>query len=504
MLAFGAPELLMLTVFGLSMVGVLSGGNWARGLAACGLGLLIGNIGPAPATGHMRMTFDSAYLSDGLPLVVLALGLFALPEIVDLLGRRGAVAERAAPLGAGWAQGFRDALVNRWLVLRSAVIGCLVGAIPGLGGAVVDWIAYGHAVQTTRGGTFGEGDIRGVIAPEAANNAKEGGALVPTLIFGIPGSGGTAVLLGGLVLIGIQPGPRMVTSELEVVYLIIWSLAIANVIGALICVGITPVVARLAELRYSIIAPFMIAIVMFGAFQATRHWGDLIAVVAVGAASLALKRFNWPRPPLLIGFVLAGGAEVYLYQTVQLYGLDWLTRPIVLILAALTVVSVWLGLRAKIDTERGETPRVPPFALQAGFTLLVAAVGAYAIADAWSIPLISRLFPISVGIAVIAFALVSLVPSWREARAAGPAATWPLREDLRCGVWIVAFLVLAAVIGFLPAVAVFVAAFLRFEARLSIPLSLGLAVLAVAGLAALAEVLTIRFPAGVLGAWWPF
>jgi len=507
-LMFGAPELLMLTVFGLSMVGVLSGGNWLRGLAACGLGLLLGNIGPAPATGHMRLTFDSIYLSGGLPLVVLALGLFALPEIVDLLSRTGAIALRAAALRSGWLQGLRDTLCHWALVRRSALIGCIVGAIPGLGGAVVDWIAYGTAVQAARDKSrFGKGDIRGVIAPEAANNAKEGGALVPTLIFGIPGSGGTAVLLGGLVLIGIQPGPRMVTQDIDTVYLIIWSLALANVIGAMVCIGITPLVSRVTEINYAILAPAMIAIVMFGAFQATRNWGDLIAVVLIGVTAFVFKRMHWPRPPLLIGFVLAGGAEVYLYQSVQLYGMEWLGRPIVLILIALTAVSVFFGARSKVSTETGVDSgdglaRRPGRVAQTALTVAVAAVGAAAIADAWNIPWISRLFPFVVGSAVIAFAALSLLPEWRVPALSSPGQPVFEPRNVRHFGWIVGLLGLTAAIGFLPSVFLFSTAFLLAEARIRPLPAMAMAAAIIGVLWTLGYALTIRFPAGLVNLWF--
>src|SRR5690606_14328701 len=210
-LSFGSAELFMLALLGLSMVGVLSGTSLLKGLAASALGLLIGSIGPAPATGEYRMEFGTEYLLDKLPIVVVALGIFAVPEIIDLVRKEGSIAKSASSIGQGWLQGLKDTIRYRWIVLRGSIIGVIVGAIPGLGGSVVDWIAYGNNVQTTKDReNFGKGDIRGVIAPESANNAKEGGALVPTLLFGIPGSGGTAVFLGGLILIGVQPGIRMI------------------------------------------------------------------------------------------------------------------------------------------------------------------------------------------------------------------------------------------------------------------------------------------------------
>lgn len=496
-LAFGAPELFMLTVLGLSMVGVLSGGNWARGLAACGIGLLIGNMGPAPATGHMRLTFGSSYLSDGLPLVVLALGLFAIPEVIDLLGRKGAIAERTQ-LGAGWMKGVRDTIQHRGLVLRCSIIGCIVGAVPGLGGAVVDWIAYGHAVQFARDKSgFGKGDIRGVIAPESANNAKEGGALIPTLIFGIPGSGATAILLGGLVLIGLQPGPRMVTDQLDVVYLMVWSLALANVLGAILCVILTGTIAKVADIRYTIIAPLMIAIVMFGAFQATRNFGDIVAVAAIGAAAFVLKRFGWPRPPLLIGFVLASGSEIYLYQSVQLHGLAWLGRPIVLVLIALTLVSVVASVWNRIDTEAGGQPE-PPFALQCVFTSLVAAIAVYTLVTTAGILQISRLFPQAVSSAVLFFAAISLIVAWRSRGSVTPPPALFTGADLRNLLWIAGLVVAIPILGFLPGIAIFVMTFLLVEARMRLIGSLALCATTIAALTGLARALSIRLPEGLL------
>jgi TctA family transporter len=146
-LLFGSAELFMLALFGLSMVAVLAGRSLPKGLAACAVGLLIGSIGAAPATGEFRMVWDVEYLYDGIPLVIIGLGLFAVPEISDLLRKNSTIAEGNA-LGSGWFQGVRDWWNNLFLSIRCAGIGCMIGAIPGLGGSVVDWIAYGHAVQT--------------------------------------------------------------------------------------------------------------------------------------------------------------------------------------------------------------------------------------------------------------------------------------------------------------------------------------------------------------------
>ncbi|MDH3702308.1 MAG: tripartite tricarboxylate transporter permease, partial [Alphaproteobacteria bacterium] len=340
-LAMGFGEQLLLIVLALSMIGMLTGTSALKGLATCAIGLLIGSIGAAPATGEFRLTFGSVYLSDGIRIVIVGLAMFALPEIVDLLRRSTKISETGT-LGHGWMEGFKDAFRHKWIVLRCATIGCIVGALPGLGGSVVDWIAYGHIIQTTKDReNFGKGDIRGVLAPESANNAKEGGAMIPTLLFGIPGSGSYAILLGGFVLVGIEPGITMMTEHLNLTFMMIWSLALANVLGAGLCLLLANYVALLTTIRYAILAPFMIVLIFFAAFQATRDWYDLIALMVIGTLGVFLKRFGWSRPALLIGFFLAPRLEPKIYQAAQVYGWTFFERPIVIALLILTILSIW-------------------------------------------------------------------------------------------------------------------------------------------------------------------
>lgn len=188
-LAFGSPELFMLTLLGLSMVGVLSGNRPVKGILAACCGLALGTFGGAPVAAEYRYVGEFLYLYDGFSLVLLALGLFALPEVVDLMVRGGAIADKEMGLGQGWWQGVRDTLRHKWLVVRHSIVGVCIGFIPGMGSSIIDWANYGMVVQTSRDRSqFGKGDVRGVIAPESANNAKEGGVLMPTLLFGVPGS----------------------------------------------------------------------------------------------------------------------------------------------------------------------------------------------------------------------------------------------------------------------------------------------------------------------------
>ncbi|MGY6549111.1 MAG: tripartite tricarboxylate transporter permease [Roseinatronobacter sp.] len=530
-LAFTSAELFMLSIFGLSMVGVLAGKSLIKGIAACGLGLVIGSVGGAPATGEFRMVYGIDYLFDGIPLVVLGLGLFAVPEIVDLLRRDRAISEHNT-LGAGWFQGIRDVGRNWWLTLRCSGLGALIGAIPGLGGTVVDWIAYGHAVQTVKKDPqFGHGDVRGVIAPESANNAKEGGGLLPTLLFGIPGGGAMAVFLGGMVLLGIQPGPSMVGSNLDITYTIIWSLALANVLGAGLCILLAVPISKLTLIPFKLLAPFMIVVISFAAFQATRTLDDLIVLLAIGVLGVYMRRFGWPRPALLIGFVLATQAETYLYQAVQFYGWNFLTRTGVMIIMGITAGSIWLGLRARVSdaspaeilaleprgTGTGPVANIRARAPQIVFATLALAFFAMGIQDALQQSFLGQVFPLimaSVGafFTVLVIALLVLgkpdhaiaADSEHEVR----SGETPLSSAVIAMAWVAALVALSALFGFVIAMVLFFVAFLKLRAQASWLLTLALTAGCTGFVLTLASALNMRFPGGVLQDLtrlpWPF
>ena len=515
-LAMGFGEQLLLIVLALSMIGMLTGESAIKGLATCAVGLLIGSVGAAPATGEFRLTFDSIYLSDGIPIVIVGLGMFAVPEIVDLLRRKGAISETGT-LGRGWVQGFKDAITHKWIVIRCSIIGCIVGALPGLGGSVVDWIAYGHVVQTSKNReTFGTGDVRGVLGPESANNAKEGGALVPTLLFGIPGSGSMAILLGGFVLVGVEPGIAMVTEHLNLTFVMIWSLAIANVIGAVLCLALANPVAKLTTIRYELLAPFMIMLIFFAAYQATRDWQDLIALFLMGLLGIYMRRFGWSRPALLIGYFLAPRLEPKIYQAAQVYGWTFFERPIVIVLVVFTLLSVWAAWKFspnrdkqyEEDSAQDHKRKAP----QIAFGALFFAFAGYALFDSFSYSGFGRLFPMVVsiiGMLLLGTVLLSLM------RAKKPAAVLCDSEiggDYSAGTWyfvswIIAMLALIALVGFPVGCALFIFAFTSWHVRDG---KLRNAILGVAGvsfLGMMSHFLTLRYPEGWIPTllefpWW--
>jgi putative tricarboxylic transport membrane protein len=505
-LALGTAELFMLALLGLSMVGVLAGRSFAKGLIACGMGLALGTVGSAPATGESRLEFGMVYLSDGLQLPILVLAIFALPEIIDL-ARGGGTISRTAELGRGWLAGLRDILRHWWLLLRCSTIGSVLGAIPGLGGSVTDWIVYGHAIQTEKKGSFGKGDVRGVIAVEASNNAREGGALVPTLFFGIPSSGTMAVFLGGMTLIGIEAGPQLVGARLDLTYAIIWSLAIANVMGTALCFVTSPLIARLTTVRFGLIAPFMVTVVCFGAFNNNRELADLALLLAIGVLGLMMRRFGWPRPPFVVGFVLAKPMETYLYQAVQFYGWGFVTRTGVLIIAAIIVVFVVVGIRQRrlAETEEdGDATDRGPRAPQLLFALVPVAIFAVVLVDALRLSFLGAVFPMLVAGAMLLLAVpvaarLSVAPASSSLFHDGEAKT--SAADGRFWAypaWVAGLVGLSGLAGFLIANTLFFLAFLRFAARCSWRSTLALTAVATLGLVAVAQVLVLDFPQGLL------
>jgi len=279
---------------------------------------------------------------EGVSLAVVALGLFAVPELYELLRKDRAIARTVQALdpGQNW-EGVKAFWANRWLSLRSALLGAGIGIIPGVGGAVVDWIAYGFARQSSRNPEqFGHGDIRGVIAPESANNAKSAGALVPTLLFGLPGSGSMAILLGGLAVLGYIPGPTMISEYLPVSLMMIWGLIIANIIACAGAFAFARFIAKLTLVRGRVLVPLAMPIIIVAAHQWSFHHGDLIKLGVFALLGLFMMKGGIPRAPFLIGFVLSMSLERYLRISLSLYGFGFLARPGVIILGAFTVAVI--------------------------------------------------------------------------------------------------------------------------------------------------------------------
>lgn len=501
MLSIASPEMFALCIFGISLAAALSGRHVLRGLAVAGIGLLLSMVGEDYQSGTMRWTFGSLYLWDGIPLVPLALGLFALPEIADLVVRKTAISGKDGMSSTkGQMEGFRDVLRNPAVFMRSSMIGAILGALPGLGSAVIDWIAYGATARSrVKNPRFGQGDVRGVIASEAANNAKEGGALVPTIAFGVPGSAAMAILLGAFLIHGIVPGPDMLTKDLDITYTLVISVAVANVIGAGLCFLFAPGFARIALVPIGILAPVVLAITFLGAFQGGHHWGDLIILLTAGVIGYIMRLLSWPRPPLLLGFVLGALIERYLATSVQIYGSGFLLRPAVLAIFAITawglLSPLWRPFLARLNS--GGRTRTLRFGWQphrlnadAAFALLVLVLFVSILVGTADWPTGAKLVPQTVAVAgavvLLTYLALRLLFVTADGTATGASASeaGKAAQDMDLAIdhgdltsaeitrrslgylgWLVGFGVLAALIGPLPAIPIWMAAYIGIGFR---------------------------------------
>lgn len=521
-LEFQSPELLMVSIFGLSMVGILAGKIPLKGVAAAGLGIMVASIGEGPFNGELRLSsYEVPYLLDGFKLVIVGLGIFAIPEIVALLRKGGSISERPS-LGSGWLTGVKDWWINRWLSVRCSIIGVLVGVIPGLGGSVVDWIAYGHSIQTTADkSNFGKGEIRGVIAPESANNAKEGGGLVPTLLFGIPGSGSMAIFIGALALLGsgeLEVGQSMLTDNLDYTYGIVWLLAIANVLGTVLCIMLAPQIARLTSIRFVLVAPFVFMIITFAAFQSGQDVLDLVVLFCIGILGILMRRFDWSRPAFLIGFVLANPVENFSNNAYQIAGIrfdnglsegfDYLFGPIVIIIAIITVISIVIGIRqAKFIQPEGQletgTKRAPftfllgLIAFTSIFLFNIGSIPDYAWTDA--------VFPFSIGCTVLVILLylmtqMMLKPESDPLFVDGEIQSTEANEKPLWATigWFIALLVGTALVGFIISLTTFLICFFAVRANLKWPRTILMSVCGVCFMIFMGWVLNREFPGGLL------
>jgi TctA family transporter len=533
LLAIGSPELLAFTLFGLSMVATLSGRAPLKGLTVAGLGLMISMIGSRSESGTLRWTFDTLYLYDGVPLVPAMLGLFAIPELCELaVARKKIAGDQASNINlANQWQGVRDVGRHWWLVVRCGILGTGLGAIPGIGSAVIDWIAYGYAQRTEKNPeTFGSGDVRGVIAPESSNNAKEGGHLVPTIAFGVPAGASMAILLGAFLMHGLTPGPEMLTKQLDVTYTIVWSLTLAHIIGAVICLFACPWLARVSTIRPEILLPIVLSLVFVAAYEGSHDWGDLYSLMTFGVLGWIMKRLAWPRPPLVVGLVIGAIFERYLYISTSLYGLAWLTRPVVMVILALVAWALYRPLSEIVRSVIAELRQIGSHPLRisasAAFTVAIILFIVVAIMLSTNWPVVAKPVPLTAcGMALTAAALNLVNELFGKEQVArgnvdGGVATsgHGAVADKNFGMsgarirgqaavyfaWLAGLLGLVAVVGFIPAIAIFIFAYMHLGFKES-PASAA----AYAAITALLcwglfhKLLAVAWPQSLLGDFFP-
>jgi TctA family transporter len=426
-LSFGSPEFFMMAILGISFVAALSGEDALKGIIAGGLGLMLATIGLDPISGIQRYTFGQLFLWDGIGLVPITIGFYAIPETIELAVLGTSIAKGEVGQLGGVMEGVKDTFRNFWLVIRCSALGTFTAIIPGMGAATTQWLAYAHAVQSSPDKErFGKGDVRGVLGPGAANNSTLGGSLITTIAFGVPASVVMAILLGAFIIQGIVPGPDMLLpppkGKLDLTFSFVWVIILSNFITVAICFLFLKPLARVTQVRGGIIIPIILILIYLGAFAEKNAFQDMMVVLFFGALGWIMEKMEWPRPPVLLGLVLGPLAENRLFLSTDNYGLAWTHRPGVIAIFALTLFGIFYPI---IKSRRDEKKRAEgrseaqkkaeasshsgiKFTTAACFTLGVIVILALALWQSRNFGYRAGLFPWVIGIPTFILAFLQL------------------------------------------------------------------------------------------------
>ena len=490
-LTFGSPEFFMMALLGITFVASLSGESQLKGIVSGGLGLMLATIGLDPISGIQRYTFGQLFLWDGIGLVPVTIGFYAIPETIELAVLGTSIAQQEVGQLGGVMQGVKDTFRHWWLVIRCSALGTFTAIIPGMGAATTQWLAYAHAVQSSPDKErFGKGAVEGVLGPGAANNSTLGGSLITTIAFGVPASVIMAILLGAFIIQGIVPGPDMLLpppkGKLDLTFSFVWVIIISNIITVAACFLFLKPLAKVTQIRGSLIIPCILLLIYLGAFAEKNAFEDMIVVLFFGALGWILEKLEWPRPPVLLGLVLGPLAENRLFLSTDNYGLAWLWRPGVLIIFALSLAGILYPIlkerrqgreRQGAAARDGATVRSPGklhlrFNRAVLFSFAIVAVIALALWQSRNFGFRAGLFPWAIGFPVLALALVQLgsdLLGYGGGRAHGhivetgpeiaPQMTY--RRTLRIIGWTFGFFVAIWLLGFSVAVPLTMALYLK-------------------------------------------
>lgn len=354
---FGPPEMMLLAVCGLTIVGSLTGKNVAKGMLAALLGLFLAMIGIDNTTGALRFTFGAKQLRGGVGLIPAVIGLFAIAEMIKqgLNLRENAGGNAIAPLKP---YGVRTVWHELWhshkaVLVKSSLLGMFIGVLPGTGGAIASFLAYGEARGQDREGTFGKGNPAGIVASESANNAAVGGSLVPMLSLGIPGSATSAIMFGALTIHGLVPGQRLFVEHADIAYTFEVGMFVTVLFMLLIgCFGI-PLFSKILKLNVRQIIPVVLLCSFVGAYSVNNSMADVVVAAACGVLGVVLSKLEIPTTPVVLGLILGGLIESNFIRTqtiVRSQGVNFfayvLTRPVCIIILLLTAYLIYTNIKA--------------------------------------------------------------------------------------------------------------------------------------------------------------
>lgn len=363
-LKFGPVELFLIAIAGVAILGAVGSGSVAKITASGAFGLLLGTIGIVP-TGEWRATFGNPFLADGLPIVPVLIGIFVYSELM-LMAFRDYVIDstiRVERSARDIFAAFRLPAHTVPTLFRSSTLGMIVGLIPAAGGTVASFAAYSLSRRMSkRSNEYGKGSIEGVVAAESANNACSGGAIMTTLVLGVPGSVTTGVLLGALTMHGLQAGPNFVAQQPELVYGIVAAAIVSQVIMVAAAVLGAYGLSGTLSIPTRYLVPVLMLFAVIGAYASRNAAFDVYLMLACGALGFLMKRTGYSTAALIMGVILAPIADNELIRIVQLYGSDWysafISRPLaVTILAVLVSAFVWSGVSRLSQKRRGKAGR---------------------------------------------------------------------------------------------------------------------------------------------------
>jgi putative tricarboxylic transport membrane protein len=358
-LQFGPAEYFALILLGFTAISAIGGASLVKGLTSVILGVLISTVGLDIMTGRPRFTFGEDWLLGGVDFIVVAVGLFGIGEILDGMMTPGGHPmiktslswRNSLPSAAEWIR-------SRWAIVRGTILGLVIGVLPGAGSTLASFIAYSVERSVSRHPEeFGKGAIEGVAAPESANNAASATAMIPLLTLGVPGSGTTAVLLGGFLLWGLRPGPLLFTQHPDFAWGLIASMYIGNMMLVLLNIFAIPVFASMLRIPYAIQAAFVVIFALVGAYSISNNQYDVFIMIAFGLLGFAMKRLDFSAAGLILGLVLGPLAELSLRQSLTLSRGNWaifFERPISGVLMVLALIALAWPLARRALVRRGE------------------------------------------------------------------------------------------------------------------------------------------------------
>ncbi|OAN35119.1 tripartite tricarboxylate transporter permease [Mycolicibacterium iranicum] len=443
-LSFSFAEFTLLGVLGLTIIAMASRGSMIKGIIAGLLGVLLSFVGFAPVGGDVRYVFDQPALFNGFEVVVVLVGMFAITEALELLRTNQTVAQTMMREKFGYGQiweGITYTVKQPFLLARSSLIGTGVGLVPAVGGTVAAFLAYFQAARTVKNPRFGQGDPRGVLAPEASNDAKDAGSALPSLAFGIPGSSDWAIVMGAMVIHGLTPGPNLIRENPDIVWIAILVLIAASFLSSFLGVLFGPQLLHITRVKPGILSPVVLLLAVVGAYALNLSLIDVLVSIGFGLVAYVMRSIGMPLIPVILGFILGPLVERSYLQTVSTYGFvdGFFSRPITIVLIVLTVAVIGYEVystrraskRDPVEIARGLVSATRPWALMVMSVFGLLGVAALAMATDFSPQ--GRTFPIITASALVvliaAYLLIALVPPLRR-RAGGVISDGGGMEEL--------------------------------------------------------------------------